>query len=144
MTVRSLWNKVTFSWRWLVWLCVYQNIFFIPYFLIHVTPLTFWKHAYMKKKTFKIYLFLHTLYYHYSRNVHPTGLTSIFAFQGNSFIDPLRYLGVACVISGSFCVCLAMCRWLGRPISVSSHRVNSIDVSSFLSSLHYLCDLWQS
>ena len=43
--------------------------------------------------------------------------------QGHGYVDPLRYLGVACVISGSFCVCLAMCRWLGRPISVSSHRV---------------------
>lgn len=58
-----------------------------------------------------------------------------FELQGNSYIDPLRYLGVASVVSGSFCVCLAMCRWLGRPMAGHS---SSLEVSSliFINSNH--------
>ncbi|CAL8073586.1 unnamed protein product [Orchesella dallaii] len=48
-------------------------------------------------------------------------------YNGTTYIDPLRYLGVACVLTGSFCVCLAMCRWLGRPISVSGHHVTNLE-----------------
>lgn len=51
-------------------------------------------------------------------------------FKGTTYIDPLRYLGVACVLTGSFCVCLAMCRWLSKPISVSGHHVTNLEVNS--------------
>ncbi|KAF4520066.1 hypothetical protein B566_EDAN007922 [Ephemera danica] len=31
-----------------------------------------------------------------------------------AYVEPMRYIGVGCIVAGALLICAAMCRWLGR------------------------------
>ena len=39
-----------------------------------------------------------------------------------NYVEPVRYVGVACIIAGALLICAAMCCWLQRPASNQRNR----------------------
>ncbi|XP_063220908.1 uncharacterized protein LOC134530187 isoform X3 [Bacillus rossius redtenbacheri] len=35
-----------------------------------------------------------------------------------NYVEPVRYVGVACIVAGAMLICMAMCCWLQRPASL--------------------------
>ncbi|PNF23026.1 hypothetical protein B7P43_G09827, partial [Cryptotermes secundus] len=55
-----------------------------------------------------------------------------------NYVEPVRYIGVACIIAGALLICAAMCCWLQRPspdhpdnisqVSELDHQIHVIEV----------------
>lgn len=54
-----------------------------------------------------------------------------------NYVEPVRYVGVACIVAGALLICAAMCCWLHAPPtrstiqSQTSNPANTIQVKSF-------------
>lgn len=45
-----------------------------------------------------------------------------------NYVEPVRYIGVACIIAGALLICAAMCCWLHAPptrTSIQSHHAHA-------------------
>ncbi|PSN40308.1 hypothetical protein C0J52_18619 [Blattella germanica] len=52
-----------------------------------------------------------------------------------NYVEPVRYIGVACIIAGALLICAAMCCWLQRP--APDHPDNISQVGRPFSLLYY-------
>lgn len=43
-----------------------------------------------------------------------------------NYVEPVRYVGVACIISGALLICAAMCCWLHAPPSRTSSQMQHV------------------
>jgi hypothetical protein len=48
-----------------------------------------------------------------------------------AYVEPMRYVGVGCIVAGALLICAAMCRWLGR--STPRHSSSFTTVSKIFS-----------
>ncbi|CAB3359939.1 Hypothetical predicted protein [Cloeon dipterum] len=46
-----------------------------------------------------------------------------------AYVEPMRYIGVGCIVAGALLICAAMCRWLGRS-SAGTAGQHATDLSS--------------
>ncbi|XP_059483655.1 uncharacterized protein LOC132201483 isoform X2 [Neocloeon triangulifer] len=46
-----------------------------------------------------------------------------------AYVEPMRYIGVGCIVAGALLICAAMCRWLGRS-NASTAAQRAADLSS--------------
>lgn len=53
-----------------------------------------------------------------------------------NYVEPVRYIGVACIIAGALLICAAMCCWLQRP--TSDHPDNISQVSDLDHQIHVI------
>ena len=43
-----------------------------------------------------------------------------------NYVEPVRYIGVACIIAGALLICAAMCCWLQRPASDHADNISQV------------------
>lgn len=53
-----------------------------------------------------------------------------------NYVEPVRYIGVACIIAGALLICAAMCCWLQRP--ATDHPDNISQVSDLDHQIHVI------
>ncbi|XP_069689803.1 uncharacterized protein [Periplaneta americana] len=53
-----------------------------------------------------------------------------------NYVEPVRYIGVACIIAGALLICAAMCCWLQRP--TPDHPDNVSQVSELDHQIHVI------
>jgi len=53
-----------------------------------------------------------------------------------NYVEPVRYIGVACIIAGAVLICAAMCCWLQRP--ATDHPDNISQVSDLDHQIHVI------
>jgi hypothetical protein len=44
-----------------------------------------------------------------------------------NYVEPVRYIGVACIIAGAMLICAAMCCWLQRPASEHADNISQVN-----------------
>lgn len=53
-----------------------------------------------------------------------------------NYVEPVRYIGVACIIAGALLICAAMCCWLQRP--ATDHPDNISQISDLDHQIHVI------
>jgi hypothetical protein len=43
-----------------------------------------------------------------------------------NYVEPVRYIGVACIIAGALLICAAMCCWLQRPATDHPDNISQV------------------
>ncbi|KDR11540.1 hypothetical protein L798_14099, partial [Zootermopsis nevadensis] len=43
-----------------------------------------------------------------------------------NYVEPVRYIGVGCIIAGAMLICAAMCCWLQRPATDNADNISQI------------------
>ena len=44
-----------------------------------------------------------------------------------NYVEPVRYIGVACIIAGALLICAAMCCWLQRPATDHPDNISQVN-----------------
>jgi hypothetical protein len=44
-----------------------------------------------------------------------------------NYVEPVRYIGVACIIAGALLICAAMCCWLQRPATDQPDNLSQVN-----------------
>ena len=44
-----------------------------------------------------------------------------------NYVEPVRYIGVACIIAGALLICAAMCCWLQRPATDNPDNISQVN-----------------
>jgi hypothetical protein len=55
-----------------------------------------------------------------------------------NYVEPVRYIGVACIIAGALLICAAMCCWLQRPASDHPDNISQVK-ATILTLLTIIC-----
>jgi len=56
-----------------------------------------------------------------------------------AYVEPMRYVGVGCIVAGALLICAAMCRWLGR----SNNPRHPHNLSSVSKKMMFKLILWK-
>lgn len=66
-----------------------------------------------------------------------------------AYVEPMRYIGVGCIVAGALLICAAMCRWLGRSGAAAAAAIRPDELrhnvsNTLLSEVSVLGDGWDT